>query len=360
MRRAQLREILFLVVFWMACTAFIVTYEASARGFERTGAGTPYNFPAHLLIALVVTAVAGTAIAFLEVFLFGRALRRRPYGVKLLTKTGFYLFCILVSTSLAAILIQGMSMGRSIRDPAVTAAFLEYWASGHAILTMIFWGAAVLFGLFVLQVSEKFGQGVLFNFLVGRYHRPKEEQRIFMFMDLKSSTTYAERLGHVRYSHLIQDCFHDLTDVVTRHHAAIYQYVGDEVVLTWDLEHGVTNGACLRIFEAYDCTLRERAAHYETEYGFVPEFKAGVNAGLVTVAEVGEIKKELAYHGDVLNTAARIQDKCNELGQRLLVSELLKDLLAGSADCAFHPMGEAQLKGKARPVRIYGVELAES
>jgi adenylate cyclase len=357
MRKTQVREILFLVVFWVVSAAFIVTYEASARGFERTGAGVPYNFPEQLLIALLVTAVAGTAIACFEVLYLSRVLRRRPYGITLLTKTAFYLSCILIFTSTAALLIQSASLGRPIYDPAVTAAFVNYWASGHAILTVLYWGAAVLYGLFVLQVSEKFGQGVLIDFLLGRYHRPKEEQRIFMFMDLRSSTTYAEKLGHIRYSRLIQDCFYDLTDVVTRHHAVIYQYVGDEVVLTWDIEGGVTGGDCIRIFEAYDATLRDRASHYETAYGFVPEFKAGVNAGLVTVAEVGEIKKELAYHGDVLNTAARIQGKCNELGQRLLVSEELKELVAGVTEHAFNPMGEAQLKGKAQPVRIYGVEV---
>jgi hypothetical protein len=57
MRKTQVREILFLVVFWVVSAAFIVTYEASARGFERTGAGVPYNFPEQLLIALLVTAV---------------------------------------------------------------------------------------------------------------------------------------------------------------------------------------------------------------------------------------------------------------------------------------------------------------
>ncbi|MHC4457755.1 MAG: adenylate/guanylate cyclase domain-containing protein, partial [Planctomycetota bacterium] len=87
--------------------------------------------------------------------------------------------------------------------------------------------------LFILQVSDKFGQGVLISFLLGKYHRPKEDDRIFMFMDLKSSTTYAEKLGHIKYSQFIQDCFFDITDVITKYDAKIYQYVGDEVVLSW-------------------------------------------------------------------------------------------------------------------------------
>jgi adenylate cyclase len=83
--------------------------------------------------------------------------------------------------------------------------------------------------LFILQVSDKFGQGVLISFLLGKYYRPKEDDRIFMFMDLKSSTTSAEKLGHIKYSQFIQDCFFDITDVITKYDAKIYQYVGDEL-----------------------------------------------------------------------------------------------------------------------------------
>ena len=62
-----------------------------------------------------------------------------------------------------------------------------------------------------------------------------------MFLDLKSSTTHAEQLGHIKYSQLIQDCFYELTEVVTRREAQIYQYVGDEIVLTWPYEKGIKN-----------------------------------------------------------------------------------------------------------------------
>jgi len=61
---------------------------------------------------------------------------------------------------------------------------------------------------------------------------------------------------------------------------------------------------------AYDKLLINKSEYYRNKYGMVPKFKAGANSGYVTVAEVGELKKELAYHGEVLNTAARIQGKC--------------------------------------------------
>ena len=45
------------------------------------------------------------------------------------------------------------------------------------------------------------------------------------------------------------------------------------------------------------------------------------------VAEVGVVKKEVAYHGDVINTSARIQAECNKHKVPILISEeLLNDL----------------------------------
>ena len=165
-------------------------------------------------------------------------------------------------------------------------------------MVIIYWIIACLLGLFTFQVRDKFGQGVLISFLLGKYHRPKEEDRIFMFMDLKSSTTFAEKLGHIKYE------------------AKIYQYVGDKVVLPWSIKEGIKQGRCINTFFAHDTLLRSKRNYCKKKYGINPEFKVGLHLGKVTVAEVDEIKKELAYHGDVLNTGARIQGKCNDFQKR--------------------------------------------
>ncbi len=358
MQRTRIREVVFLVTVWVLAAAFIVTFEGAVKQFQSMEPGRPYSLGTQLGVAVVVTAVAGLLMSTFHVGYLSRVLRRRPFGFTLLVTTGFYLARILFFISIAVVWIRARELGVGVLEQNLVAALVAYWGSAEALLTVVYWGGVLLVSFFVVQVSEKFGQGVLVNFLLGRYHRPKEENRIFMFLDLKSSTTTAEQLGHIEYSLLIQDCFYDLTDVVAQHRAMIYQYVGDEVVLTWDVEGGVERADCIRIFHAYNEALRLRSEHYEARYGLVPQFKAGVNAGLVTVAEVGEIKKELAYHGDVLNTAARIQGKCNELGRRLLVSEALKELVEERGDYAFNPMGEVQLKGKAKPVRVFDVAAA--
>jgi len=223
------------------------------------------------------------------------------------------------------------------------------------LIVLLYTGLVSALFSFIEQVSRKFGPGNLVKMLRGRYYRPREEQRIFMFLDLQSSTTHAERLGHVLYSRLIQDCFRDLA-VVLQNRAEVYQYVGDEAVLCWEMERGREDGNCLEAFFRFEAEIRSRADHYRELYGLVPTFKAGVNSGLVTVAEVGEIKREIAFHGDVLNTAARIQSKCNELERKLLVSAQLKDEMGDSPSFLFEPMGSVSLRGRAQSVSIYAVE----
>ncbi len=78
--------------------------------------------------------------------------------------------------------------------------------------------------------------------------------------------------------------------------------------------------------------------------------------GVVTVTEVGKYKKEIACHGNTINTAARIQGKCNEFNQELLISEYLKKKLESTTiECKL--LGNIPLKGKEKEVEIFSVRL---
>jgi len=216
--------------------------------------------------------------------------------------------------------------------------------------------AIVSFFIYFLQVvKSKIGNRVLINLILGKYHSPRMETRIFMFLDMKDSTTHAENLGHVQFSSLIQDSMKDLTKAIIEHKVEIYQYVGDEAVLTWGLRQGFENLNCLQVYYTFRNTLNSKKEYYENKYGFVPFFKAGVHLGDVTVSEVGVIKREIAYHSDVLNTAARIQGKCNEFEAELLASEELKDHFGDQKFFQFQHMGGISLKGKQQLVNIFKV-----
>ncbi len=233
---------------------------------------------------------------------------------------------------------------------------IDYVTSPFVMINFLFFMIAAFLFLFVKQMNKKFGPGILLKYVTGKYFNPKEEDRIFMFLDLKSSTTIAENLNHVLYSRFIQDCFSELTEPVLDHKGQIYQYVGDEVVITWKKEDGLLNSNCLIFYYDFIYRLECKRDHFLKLYGVFPEFKAGLSLGFVTVAEVGELKTEIAYHGDVLNTAARLEGFCNHFNKQLLASEILVQELEDNEQYTIHFIGEKQLRGKKENSRIYSCE----
>ena len=204
------------------------------------------------------------------------------------------------------------------------------------------------------RVNQRYGPGNLRSSFLGKYHHPKEEERIFMFLDMKSSTTIAEQLGHIRFHQLLNDFFRDLSDPILYSKGEVYQYVGDEIVVSWTLKNGLPNANCIRCFYEIHEALDKRAAYYKNKYGLVPEFKAGLNVGKVTTGEIGEIKRDMVHSGDVVNTTARIQLKCNDLKVKILLSEELMDkLILLPARLSVQSLGTYELKGKKGKVNLY-------
>jgi adenylate cyclase len=186
---------------------------------------------------------------------------------------------------------------------------------------------------------------------MGRYQKPRELTAEVMFVDLRGSTGIAEALGHERYSSLLRDFFLDTSRAVHEARGEIYQYVGDEVVIVWPGARAA--GRWLSCFSEMHASIVSRHDEYMARYGIVPEFKAGVHGGTVIVTEVGTLQRALVYHGDVLNTAARIQAKCNDVGCDLLTSEIALSRLTPPERARFEPVGPVGLRGKAETVHLY-------
>ena len=102
-----------------------------------------------------------------------------------------------------------------------------------------------------------------------------------------------------------------MNKIVNRYDGEIYQYVGDEAVISWPIEHGLKKNNCIALYFAFKRNLEKRSKYYTKKYNHKPFFKAGLHGGKLIIAQVGTVKKELAFHGDVINTTARIQDECN-------------------------------------------------
>lgn len=266
-----------------------------------------------------------------------------------------FLSIILIGTSCYVLFFVTVIFAAStIGNTLQFAALYVFSPDGLIVLFHLTMSSALYH--FILQINKKFGPGVLLEYTLGRYFAPKEEDRAFMFLDLKSSTHLAETLEHVSYSRLVQDCYAELTTPLLDYNAQVYQYVGDEVVVSWRMNRFFSASACHEFFYAFQERLEVKRDYFLQHYGVCPQFKAGVHCGKVTVAEVGEIKTEIAYHGDVLNTASRIQNLCNRFEKPLLVSESLVEHLPDKDRTLVSFVAEAELRGKEATTKIYTID----
>lgn len=296
--------------------------------------------------------LAGFVVGFVELFILRTRLPDLPFALHVALKSVIILAVLYIMFALLQtldVLVAGDTWSdyrEAVLNPALLPALLE-------VLGII------AFLLFFVQLDRLLGPGVLLGYVTGRYHRPRREERIFMFLDMKGSTTLADRLGATRYFALLQDYFHAMSEPILESNAEIYKYVGDEIVLTWSLEDGLEEANCIRVFFRIADEIANRAERFSSQYGVVPEFKAGVHCGHVVSAQMGELKSEIAYSGDVLNTAARIQAQCNEVGHRLIISGDLAERVRLAPPLFASNIGPQLLRGKPDPVDLFAVEHLE-
>jgi adenylate cyclase len=213
-----------------------------------------------------------------------------------------------------------------------------------------------LITIILLEVTDKYGPGMFWLMLSGEYHKPKIENRIFIFIDINESTSIAEDLGHEKYFRMLRDFFSDITIPVMANDGEIYQYVGDEVLVSW-LNTPENKVKSLKFIRNTYYLMERLSKKYQKKYKRIPRFKAGIHAGEVTAGLVGLIKRELVYSGDTMNTAARIRSMCNELNESYMLSEDFMKDFEPPPSYTINKIGTMELKGRSEPVKLFALKL---
>jgi len=309
------------------------------------------DFLAPTVRGFFVGLFVGTTIGVLEEFFFLTKFRTSTYLFLLLFRTLVYSFVFaffeLLVNSGSIFLTEDFSITGAIYK----ALFLEHYFRDLVIIIIISFAM-----ISIIQVRRLHRPGDLIKYISGKYHSPEEITKIFLFIDLKSSTTIAERLGNMKYSSFLIDYYDDMTDAILMSGAEIYQYIGDEIILTWSFDTGIEDSRCINCFFDIRNTMELKKEKYLKKYGVYPQFKAAMHAGSVSVTWIGTIKKEVAYHGDVLNTTARIQAECNKYEQCFMITEFMKENVKIPEYLKIEYIDELQLKGKLEKVKIFGLK----
>ncbi|MCY7409746.1 MAG: adenylate/guanylate cyclase domain-containing protein [Chitinophagales bacterium] len=315
-----------------------------------------YSFETDLTWSLIAAFLVGGLIGAFMVYYMQDRFSDKPYGYTIITLL-VSVFVVLLVVSFGFMIPYVMKLtGKPITDPAAIALFKDLFF--HTINPSLF----IIFPLvalqqLMLQIFNKFGPGVFWKIVRGKYFTPKTEDRIFIFLDINSSTTIAEKLGNERYHDLLKEFFADITNSILDYGGEIYQYLGDGIIIAWDTNNDKRDMRCVQCFFEMKKELKERSDKYMKKFGMVPTFKAGIHSGEVVVGEIGIIKRDITYSGDVLNTTARIQGMCHELKSDLLAShDFIVSVLLPPQFVA-DSVGIYRMKGKEREVELYAIAM---
>lgn len=269
-------------------------------------------------------------------------------------RLGFWKDLVLSSAIVLALYLLGRAAGQVVTH-LEPRRFVTSFTDPHLRFAVPFFVVVAVAIQFVLQVNRLIGANVLGYFAAGVYRRPTPEERIFLFLDLEGSTQLAERLGSAGYFELLRRFVDDLTDPVIEAEGEIYQYAGDEVVVTWPLATGLRGANCVACFFAIRDAVTRRAADYTRAFGTVPRFHGGLHGGPVTAGELGDLRRQIVFVGDILNTAARLEEYAKRSNLDLVVSGALLERLTLPPGLAARRCGELELRGKEARVAAYAL-----
>jgi adenylate cyclase len=336
-------------VYIIYLSVLLFAFYAFARyGFNWIGLST----------SLIVSVPIGFAIAFFETQSqeFRRRHRRTSFWFYLVYRTFRVVCWFMVLFFFIMVIVNWLNLNtyetifpHSLHDFFATRKVFE------------FLGIALIISLvsnFMDELHRKLGRDAIYNLVLGKYHQVKKEERLFLFIDLNNSTDIAEEMGEMEYSHFLQDYFYDISEPIARYFGRVYQYVGDEAVVTWPVKKGFRFAVCVRCFFAVQKQINRYKNYYEKRYGRIPEFKAALHGGSVVVSEVGKYKSEIAYHGDVLNTTARMLSRCHEFSAELIVSSYILENTEMPKYLQADALGSIQMKGKQQEVALHSVYLS--
>ncbi|MEO6220823.1 MAG: adenylate/guanylate cyclase domain-containing protein, partial [Ginsengibacter sp.] len=115
--------------------------------------------------------------------------------------------------------------------------------------------------------------------------------------------------------------------------------------------------SCVQCFFAMKAALQKQPRKYNEKFGLLPQFKGGLHLGKVTTGEIGVIKKDIIFTGDVLNTTARIQGLCNTYKVDILISDDLKKKLTPDSQFQIKTLGENELRGIDEKIELFTILL---
>jgi adenylate cyclase len=179
-----------------------------------------------------------------------------------------------------------------------------------------------------------------------QYPGGTEVELSMLFVDVRGSTSLAERMSALDYSRLMNRFYKAATDVLIRTDAFIDQFVGDEAIGLYIPLFTGSNHARPAILAAQEllCVMG-----YGSKQGPWLPIGVGVHTGTVFFGTIGGVEgsvTDVAALGDNVNVTARLASKA--ASGEALISDAAYN--AAQLDLGNLEHRQLELKGKSEPV----------
>jgi len=344
-RKYRFRSILYIAFFWTGIDIVV--------SLITTHKDLIYS-PGSLFIRESLVFVMTLIMGYLFTFTLKHVFRARSLWVNFVVKTLILLFAAFAMNFLVHV-TENMFTNEMSTIAAIRRFFRETLQVTWLLQKTLYWVILFVITQLYIEINDKYSPGVFIDILAGRYIQPKIENRIIMFIDLKDSTPIAEKLGHHQYFLFIREFIFHISMALIEHEGIIYQYVGDEIVVSWSYSKKNTKNCLAAVIESRK-NIQKQSERFRRKFGVIPEFRVGIHVGDVTVGEIGVIKKDLAMSGDTMNTTARIRSACTEFNQKFIVSKDFIDT-TDMKDWQSESLGVVELKGKAAGIELFSLKI---
>lgn len=342
--RFRIRRVIYIAVFWT-----IIDIVASLL-LDYRSTHTLFSFFIRECLVFIMSLVMG----YLFVFTLKNIFRNDALWKNFLAKSLILLGAAFVMNFFVHFVENNFIAGFSVKE-SLHIFFTEKMLPAWILRRMIYWIVIFMVTQLYLEINDKYSPGVFLDILIGKYIKPKDEHRIVMFIDLKDSTPIAEKLGHYNYFLFIREFIFHVSMALIESGGIIYQYVGDEIVVSWLSSPKHAKKAMKAVIGAKK-NIQKHSNRFRRLHGLIPDFHVGIHIGEVTVGEIGVIKKDLAMSGDTMNTAARICAACNDLGRKFIVSKDFVECTSLKGH-QLESLGMVELKGKASSVELFSLNI---
>lgn len=249
--------------------------------------------------------------------------------------------CVIVFLYLVSVHITHLLLGRLDDLPTVYRR-LPYGLTFFTMFSVV--------GILMMRVVHFIGPETLLHLLVGTYHRPVQERKVLLFLDINDLTALGETLGPFATRSFVRKFLSDVSQPITDFGGDIYLYKGDGLIAIWTWPAAITDRTILTAVDAMFAAVARGHDAYDRLFGCVPRFRIGIHGGDVVISEQGEAKRSIGIYGDTINIAARMEEAAKTHNVYCILSKTIAEAIGGCD--RIRPIGEEAVKGISTPIGI--------